>query len=256
MRMGLLISLFSAMVASAGLAEPPSKAVQKPPQPQKLELIRQIPHTGYSEGLDFHDGFLWHALPKEILKIDPNDGSVMDRFVPATDYSESVTWFEGKLWNLSFTDNSIHVGELRAAKPPSDGAPVPSFSFKKAGVVPEVHGWGITHNGKQIIVTGDYSAKLYFLNPKTLKIEKTVTAPVTALEDLAWDGVGIWSSSFTGYRGQIFRISPKDGKIIGHYLLPDPEMCPVIDGIAVDGSRLWITGKQCPALYLVKNPLK
>lgn len=220
------------------------------PAPPKLALVRQIPHSGYSEGLDFFEGFLWHAIPKAILKIDPKDGTVLERFQPATEYSESLTWFKGGLWNLSFTDNSIHIGKLTSGK--NKGR---ALAFKKVGEVPEVHGWGITHNGNQIITTGDYSPKLYFFNPKSMKLEKTLTTTVSALEDLAWDGHGIWSSSFTGYRGQIFRISPANGKIGDFYSLPDPEMCPIIDGIAVDGKNLWITGKECPAIYLVKNPL-
>jgi glutamine cyclotransferase len=50
-------------------------------------------------------------------------------------------------------------------------------------------------------------------------------------------------------------VHPKTGKVEGLYTIPEPEMCPVIDGIAVEGKSLWITGKNCPSLYLVKNPL-
>lgn len=214
--------------------------------PEKLFVTRTLPHTGYSEGLDFHQGYLWHALPKEIVKIDPKDGLVLERFKPATDYSESITWFQGKLFNLSFSDNSIHAGSLQKK----------GLTFRRAGNVPEVHGWGITHDGTHLIVTGDYSPKLYYLHPKTMSVKKTLTTPISDLEDLAWDGTHLWSSSLTKHRGQIFRISPKDGQIVGFYTLPDPESCPVIDGIAFDGTHLWITGKQCPSIFSVKLPPK
>lgn len=214
----------------------------------KLELIRKIPHSGYSEGLDFHKGFLWHALPDAILKIDPKDGTIVERFKPATEYGESIAWFNGKIYGLSFTDNSISIGSIQGRGPKKQ------LLFKRAADTPEVHGWGIAHDGKSLIITGNYSPILYFLNPKTLKVERTITTPVTALEDLAWDGTGIWSSSFTEHRGQVFRISPKDGKIEKFFSISSPEDCPIIDGIACDGTTLWVTGKHCPSIYQFKNP--
>ncbi len=210
---------------------------------ETLKLIRTIPHSGYSEGLDYHAGFLWNALPKELLKIDPKDGSVVFRYTPATDYSESLAWFQGALWNLSFSNDGLYRGTLKGKQ----------FQFTRKGAVPEVHGWGLTHNGKELIATGDYSAKLYFFSPDG-KLVRTLNTDQTALEDLAWDGQGIWASSFTTHRGKIFRLDPVSGKSSALYSLPDPEACPIIDGIAVQGKGLWITGKECPLLYYFEMP--
>lgn len=209
-----------------------------------LELIRRIPHSGYSEGLEFHDGFLWNALPKQILKINPSDGSVISRFTPSTDYSESLTWFKGALWNLSFSDNGIYHGVMNSRG---------ELKFQRKGSTPEVHGWGITHDGKNIILTGDYSANLYFIDPNSLKLVRTLKTQGKDLEDLAWDGQWIWSSSFTSERSKIFAIDPLSGKILGLFSLPD-DSCPIIDGIAFDGKGLWVTGKECPSIYYVKKP--
>lgn len=211
---------------------------------EKLELIRAIPHSGYSEGIDFHDGFLWHTLPQEILKIDPKDGTILKRFPPASAYNESPTWFQGKLWILSYHDNGIRIGTLSGD----------TFSWERVGSTPEIHGWGITHDGKHIIITGDYSSKLYFLDPKTAQVARTLQTNVVDIEDLAWDGTGIWASSFTHYRGSIFRIDPKTGQANALFELPDPDQCPVIDGLAYDGKSLWVTGKHCPSIYNVKVP--
>src|SRR5688572_14833185 len=81
-----------------------------------LEVIRTIPHTGYSEGLDYADGFLWHALPKEIVKIDPKDGTVVEKFKPGSEYSESVVWIGKTLFNVSFSDNGIYAGLMANGK--------------------------------------------------------------------------------------------------------------------------------------------
>jgi len=209
-----------------------------------LKLIKSIPHSGYSEGLTHHEGYLWHALPKEILKIDPKDGSVLERFKPASAYSESLVWLKGKLWNLSFDNNGIYQGELQGK----------ALLFQKKGETPEVHGWGLATDGKHLIMTGEYSTKLYFVDPATLKVVKVISTDVSALEDLAWDGRRIWTSSFTELKGHIFSLDPKTGKRIQTYRLPDADNCPIIDGIAFDGKTLWVTGKHCPKIYQFELP--
>ena len=209
-----------------------------------LELIRKIPHSGYSEGLDFHDGYLWNAIKDKILKIDPNDGTVLNRWDPPTEHSESVAWFNGKMINLSFTNDGIYQGNLNQQG---------KLIFERKGSTPEPHGWGLTHNGKDLILTGNFSSKLYFVNPKTFKVVRTLETEGKDLEDLAWDGEWVWTSSFTTETGKIFAIHPQTGKTVGIYQLPDNN-CPVVDGIAFDGKNLWVTGKECPSLYLVKKP--
>lgn len=222
-----------------------SQSFASAPSPN-LTLVRKIPHTGYSEGIDFANGFIWSATPEILRKIDPATGQVVKTFAPATRYSESLSWWGNVLWNVSYSDNGIYSGTLAGD----------AFTFSRKGQTAEVHAWGLTHDDKHLIMTGDHgSNKLYFYNPKTLKLERTLIIEKRDLEDLAWDGKGIWTSSFTAERGKIFRVNPKTGKLDGIYQIPEPEMCPVVDGIAAEGKSLWLTGKNCPSLYLVKNPL-
>lgn len=211
---------------------------------QKLEIIKKIPHSGYSEGLDFHEGFLWHALPKEIVKIDPKDGQVLARFSPASEYSESIKWFNGRIWNLSFSDNGLYQGELKGT----------SLVFKKITTLPEPHGWGIERIGNDLVVSGNFSSYLYFFDTQKMKWGRVLKTEATEIEDLAWDGQWLWSSSFSSHSGKIFALDISSGKIQGFWALPEKDQCPVIDGIAVQGKTLWITGKDCPSIYQVKIP--
>ncbi len=208
-----------------------------------LEVIRTIPHTGYSEGLDYSEGFLWHALPKEILKIDPKDGSIVARFKPGSEYSESLKWWNGKLYNLSFSDNGIYVAKVANGQLP----------FERKGEAPEKHAWGAEVIGSHLVVTGDFSKKLYFLD-ESLKLVKTLETEAKDIEDLAYDGKYIWASSFTDPKGKIFRIDPKTGKAGPFYELPHPEECPIIDGLTFDGKNFWLTGKNCLSIYYIKKP--
>jgi len=209
-----------------------------------LELLGKIPHSGYSEGLDFYEGFLWNALPQQILKIDPQDGTIVQRYSPASDYSESIKWIAGVLWNLSFSDNGLYRGKLTKS----------GFQFEKGLSLSEAHGWGIEKVGSELIVTGNFSNKLYFYDLGNLKLKKTLATEGVDLEDLAWDGRRLWTSSYTTQSGKIFSINLKSGKVDEIWQLPDADQCPVIDGIAFDGNSLWITGKECPSIYRVKIP--
>lgn len=211
---------------------------------EKLKVLRTIPHSGYSEGLDWHDGFLWNAFPKESLKIDPKDGTVVAHYAPASEYNESLVWWKGTPFQVSYSDDGIYRGE------PSNG----DFRWVRVGKAPEAHAWGSTHDGKHVILTGNYSKKLYFFDPKTWKIARTVETSVPDLEDLAWDGQRVWASSFTTFVGTIFPIDPKTGAVDAYYELPDPGECPVIDGLAWDGEALWMTGKHCAKIYRVERP--
>lgn len=209
-----------------------------------MEILGKIPHTGYSEGLDWHQGYLWHALPKDIVKIDPKDGSVVARYAPASEYSESVAWFKGTFYNVSYSDNGLYFGTVYPDR----------IAFQRKADVPEAHAWGITNDGKDLIVTGNYSSTLYFLDAKTGAVKRKIKTKIPDLEDLAWDGVGIWTSSFTAYKGMIFRIDPQTGENGDFYELPNAKECPIIDGIAYDGKDLWVTGKNCLSIYKVRRP--
>ncbi len=235
--------ILSWLAWSVAMAHSPSAPAPKLPK-EKLTVLRTIPHSGYSEGLDFHGGYLWHSLPKEILKIDPKDGSIVQRFPPSSEYNESLTWLNGFLYMVSYSDNGIYKGKLQGDK----------FTFERVGTTPEIHAWGLTHDGKDLLLTGNYSRVIYRMDTKDFAIKSTVTADVTDVEDLAFDGKDLWSSSFTEYRGSIFKIAMKTGKIDTIYELPDPESCPVIDGIAIDGKTFWLTGKNCPSIFNVKIP--
>ncbi|MCB0405541.1 MAG: glutaminyl-peptide cyclotransferase [Bdellovibrionales bacterium] len=211
---------------------------------QTLEFLRRLPHSGYSEGLSYHEKFLWHALPEQIVKIETTDGRVVATYKPATKYSESLTWFQGKLWNVSFSDNGIYAGTLKNG----------NLSFERVGTTPEIHAWGLTHDGKHLIFTGNFSRKIYFWDPKSRTVVRELETSIKDIEDLAWDGVGLWSSSFTAHKGKIFRIDPKSGRVSGFFELPDPESCPVVDGIAYHDGELWVTGKHCPSIWVLRKP--
>ena len=211
-----------------------------------LELVRRLPHAGWSEGLDMHDGELWHAYPGTIKVYDPVSGDLLREYEPPSTYSESLAWRDGEIWNVSYHDSNVYVGT-----PAANGA---SIAWRIAGETPDVHGWGITHDETSVIVTGNGKETLWFLDPETLAVTRTIETPVDDLEDIAFDRGAIWASSYSEYHGQFFRIDPADGSILDVHALPDASECEIVDGIAADGGELYVTGKDCPFVYVYALP--
>lgn len=207
-----------------------------------IEWVAVLPAVegGWSEGLDWHDGVLWQAFPGELLARDAMSGETLGSWRPPSGYSESLVWHQGRLWNVSYADDKIYAGTL-------DGD---SLTFEVAGTAPDVHAWGIAAFGARLVLTGNGKEDLYFLAPD-LSLEWVTTTPVDDLEDIEYHHGSIWASSYTTYPGSFFRLDPVTGDVLDVFDVPAPALCRIVDGIAVDdGDRLYVTGKECPAIWI------
>ena len=222
---------------------PTANETPAPPHYVTLQVVDRIPRSGWSEGIDVLGDRIWHAWPSVIRELDM-EGNVLAEHEPPSTYSESLTWFGGRLFNLSYHNANVYAGTV------VDGALV----FTVVGTVPDEAGWGITHDGTNLIVSGNGSENLYVLDGETFAHLRTITTPVDDLEDLAWDGRYIWASSYSEYPGQVFRIDPDTGNLVDLHTLPDPDECSIVDGIAVSDGLLYVTGKRCPWIYVAPLP--
>ncbi len=239
-------------IASGTPAESPTPTVTPAPTPwpmptplgAPLTLVRKLPHANWSEGLDYHAGELWGAFPHSMRVYEPETGTPLRDLDPPSAYSESLAWRDGELWNVSYDDNNIYVGTPEGL----------DFTWRVVGTVPEIHSWGITHDPWHVIVTGNGTPFLYFLDPVTTEVMATIETPIDDLEDLAWDRGAIWASSYSEYSGKFFRLNPWNGELVDVFALPDPAECSIVDGVAVNGSTLFVTGKNCPWIYVYEMP--
>ena len=198
------------------------------------------PVGGWSEGLDVHEGLLWQAFPGTIVARDAKTGVEVGRWEPPSSYSESLTWLDGTLWNVSYHDANLYAGTLE------DG----ELKFSVAGITPHEHAWGITHDGRRLLLTGNGQPYLYFLD-ESLELERVLETPVDDLEDLAWFASSVFASSYSELPGSFFRLDPSTGTVLEQFEVPDPASCPIVDGIAVDAEgTIWVTGKDCPAVWI------
>jgi glutamine cyclotransferase len=129
-------------------------------------------------------------------------------------------------------------------------------------------GWGITYDGKRLIMS-DGTSTLYFFDPETLKQIGKIEVhdnnrPLSGLNELEYVKgqifANVWPTEL------IVRISPATGQVTGwiylNGLLSLPERAQPVDvlnGIAYDAvnDRLFVTGKFWPRLFEIKLvPLK
>jgi len=105
-----------------------------------------------------------------------------------------------------------------------------------------------------VVVTGNGSHFLYFLDPDDGSLVRTVETPIDDLEDIAWDRGAIWASSYSELRGRFFRLDPETGEVLDVFALPEEEaaLCydGIVDGLAVADGILYVTGKHCPHVWI------
>jgi glutamine cyclotransferase len=121
-------------------------------------------------------------------------------------------------------------------------------------------GWGLTTDGKSLIAS-DGSPTLYFMD-EDLKVKRSVKVThegraVRYLNELEWIDGRIWANVYT--TDMIVIINPSNGKVEATVdctgLLPRSLRKPdtdVLNGIAYDRGRIFLTGKNWPKLYEVE----
>ena len=137
-------------------------------------------------------------------------------------------------------------------------------TLEKTGEFPyEGEGWGLTNDGKSLILS-DGSSALRFLDPATFRVERTIAVthrgkPLEGLNELEYVKgeilANVWLSN------GIARIDPRDGRLTGWLDLSglakkaapnNPDA--VLNGIAHDPTtdRLFVTGKLWPKLFEIR----
>ncbi len=228
-----------------------------------FRIVDTYPHdpTAFTQGLIYHQGFLYEGTglygQSSLRKVELKTGRVLQsRPLPAKYFGEGITLFQDRIYQLTWQNQEGFIYDLNFN-------PVGRFTY-------QTEGWGLTHDGQRLIMS-DGSAQLFFLNPRTLQPERTLTVraggqPVTRLNELEYIQGRIWANVWMTDRIAI--IHPQTGHVEawldlrGLSLLarsrnPNPDA--VLNGIAYDtqNRRIFVTGKLWPFLFeieVVPNP--
>lgn len=246
-------------VMMAALACAPATVAQRNRAPvQGYKIVATFPHdtAAFTQGLVFADGELYESTGLEgestLRRVDLTTGRTLQRLdVPAEYFAEGLALVGDELLQLTWQHHLGFVYDRKTFKQKR------TFTYK-------TEGWGIAYDGASRLVMSDGSDTLFFLDPRTLAVTRTLRVqdagrPIGNLNELEWIEGEIWANVWLTDR--IARISPVTGEVNAWIDLaslwpvaqrPSPGE-QVLNGIAYDKTtrRIFVTGKKWPRLYQI-----
>jgi len=230
------------------------------PMSLNVSIVAQYPHdtSAYTQGLVWHNGKLYEGTgdyeSSSIRISDLKSGTVQQKHMMGTNkiFGEGITIFNNKIYQLTWQSNIVYVYALNDITKPIQTLQWP------------YEGWGITHNGKDLIIS-DGSSNLYFVDPENLRVRNTLSVrdnrgPVNLLNELEYINGMIFANVYES--NAIIQIDPESGHVKGVINLPGllkPQdviagRTDVLNGIAYDSSsrHLMITGKRWPKMFEIQ----
>ncbi|HEY5823213.1 MAG TPA: glutaminyl-peptide cyclotransferase [Cyclobacteriaceae bacterium] len=217
-----------------------------------------FPHdrAAFTQGLVIHSGRLFESTGQYgtswISEVNITTG-VQDKRITLDKkyFGEGITILNNKIYQLTWQTKIGFVYDWKTFNK------VAEFNY-------DYEGWGITHDGKNLIVS-DGTDKLHILDTVTLKDIKVLDvknrgAKRDSLNELEFiEGyvyANIWMTN------TIVKIDPANGEVVGQMdlskmadevKLKDPQS-DVLNGIAYEkkSKTILITGKQWPACYAIR----
>ncbi len=237
--------------------------IAKAPAAMSYSVINTFPHdtSSYTQGLLIYKKFLYEGTgnygKSKIRKIDLKTGTVENEIsIPANYFGEGITILNDTLYQLTYKEKKVLVYTVK------DFKKVKEFDFING------EGWGITNDGKQLIVSTG-SSDLHFFEPSTFKLIKSLTVTDAGsftynINELEYINGYIYANQYT--LPYIFKIDAATGVIVAKADVNDlwlntqkkmPSYHPsdiVPNGIAYDADtkKIYITGKYWPQLYEVQ----
>jgi glutamine cyclotransferase len=220
-------------------------------------VLDTIPHdaSAFTQGFEMHDGLLWEGTglygSSEIRITDPITGEVIASSpLPDSLFGEGITHIRGSVYQLTWQS-----GVVLRWNPATLEATVAGFIGTQ--------GWGLCSMGDSVLVTSEGSSILYFRDPETLGVLRTVLVslqgvPQWRLNELEYAGGFIWANQWDSDR--VLKIDPQNGSVVGIVFAPglldagEAAASDVMNGIAWDPAReaFLITGKLWPWTFVVR----
>lgn len=229
-----------------------------PPKAISYSIINSYPHdtTSFTQGLIIYNGAMYEGTGNlghsKLMKVDLKTGK-SERSISLSDefFGEGITILRDTVYQLTWQNRVVFIYSLN--------------DFKKIGEFKiDTEGWGITTDGKELIVS-DGTSNLYFYTPSNFKFIRKVT--VTEGGSLAYNLNELEYIDGFVYANQwqapyIHKIDPVTGLVVGKVDLidiykkvkgKDPH-ADVPNGIAYDSSakKVYVTGKLWPELYEIQ----
>jgi glutamine cyclotransferase len=249
----LVIFLFVLLISGCS-----DKKTSEIPEAYTYQIVKIYPHdpNAFTQGLVFENGFLYEGTgiygQSTLRRVDLDTGQILQMYnLPSKYFGEGITIFKDRIYQLTYKSQIGFVYDKSNLKL------LQSFNYS-------TEGWGITHDGKNLIMS-DGSSTLYLWDPETFQQTGSIIkvhdndVPVSGLNELEYVKGQIFANVWPTERIAI--ISPQTGQVTGWIymqgLLNRQEFnkpVDVLNGIAYDavGDRLFVTGKFWPTLFEMK----
>jgi glutamine cyclotransferase len=214
---------------------------------------------GFTQGLEFRDGQLYESTGNvgettklNVIALDGKVTTLADQGRRV--FGEGLTILNDEIVQLTWQEREVFVYDLsgklkRRMKNPRDG-------------------WGLSNDGTNLLFT-DGGPSLYYADPKTFKIGKTVkiraanVPEVPAVNELEMVGGKLYGNIFT--TRNIVRLDPETGcvdavadlGVLWEVMTPEERASTdtnnnVLNGIAYDAATglFYLTGKRWKAIFV------
>jgi glutamine cyclotransferase len=221
-------------------------------------VVKVFPHdvSAFTQGLVIEQGRLFESTGQEgsswIAEVNITTGQQDKRVILDKKYfGEGITVLNNKIYQLTWKNKIGFVYDLR--------------TFQKIGEFTYTHeGWGITHNGKELIVS-DGSNKLHFLDTATLKEIRSIeifegTDRMDNLNELEYIEGFVFANRWQ--TNEVVKINLSTGQVVGRLDLTElareanqkNPSADVLNGIAYEkkSGLLLVTGKWWPFLFTIR----
>lgn len=223
-----------------------------------FEMVKGFPHdvTAFTEGLVIYNGKLYESTGHEgtswIAEVDLATGKHDKKVILDKKYfGEGITILNNKIYQLTYQTHEGFVYDLNTYQK------LKTFNYP-------YEGWGMTHNGKNLIVS-DGTDVIHFIDTVTLKDDHVIRVkeygvPVNEVNELEYvDGyiyANVWKTPY------ILKIDPTTGEAVaridltplGDQIAKFNGSFDVLNGIAYEKKTktFLVTGKYWPVLFAIK----
>lgn len=263
-----VISSFLILAVMAGCGSNDQQASGALPATSQVKqlsysVVGTYPHdtTSFTQGLIFYNGKLMEGTgnkgESKLMQVNLETGKAVEtRPLPEDFFGEGITVLRDTLYQLTWQNKVV------LAYTANDLKKVHEFPIN-------TEGWGITHDGKNLIVS-DGSSNLYFYEPGTFRLLRTQSVtmdetPISNLNELEYINGFIYANQWqTPY---ILKIDAASGQVMARMDFTDlvnrvqakiPQHSTgteaTLNGIAYNEAtkKIYITGKLWPELYEVQ----
>jgi glutamine cyclotransferase len=214
--------------------------------------------VGFTQGLEFRDGVLYESTGNVGGTTQLNTIALDGKVTTLADqgrkvFGEGLTILNDEVVQLTWQERQVFVYDLKG-------------KLKRQMRNPR-DGWGLSHDGTNLLFT-DGGPSLYYADPKTFKIGKSVTiragkSEVAGVNELERVNGKLYGNIFT--TRSIVRFDPESGcieavadlGILWEVMTPDERASTnstenVLNGIAYDGNTglFYLTGKRWRVIFV------